>query len=61
MSGRGAAVQKAARSITATSTPSTRKTFGRNDKVTITNGKETQEVKYKKAEQLLASGEWRVV
>jgi preprotein translocase subunit SecA len=35
--------------------------FGRNDMVTITNGTETKELKYKKAEPLLASGEWRVV
>nr|MBP7770875.1 preprotein translocase subunit SecA [Candidatus Paceibacterota bacterium] len=35
--------------------------MGRNDKVTITNGTETQEMKYKKAEPLIASGEWRLV
>ncbi|MBP9668958.1 MAG: preprotein translocase subunit SecA [Candidatus Pacebacteria bacterium] len=35
--------------------------YGRNDKVTITNGTETQEMKYKKAEPLLESGEWRIV
>jgi preprotein translocase subunit SecA len=33
---------------------------GRNDMVTITNGSETREMKYKKAEQLLNEG-WRVV
>ncbi len=33
---------------------------GRNDKVTITNGTETQELKYKKAEPLLKQG-WRIV
>jgi len=35
--------------------------LGRNDKVTITNGTETQELKYKKAEPLIASGEWKLV
>jgi preprotein translocase subunit SecA len=52
-------VQKAARSITFS--PAHAKKYGRNDKVTITNGKETQEVKFKKAEPLLASGEWKIV
>lgn len=33
---------------------------GRNDMVTITNGTETKEVKFKKAEPLLESGEWRI-
>lgn len=36
------------------------KTFGRNDLVTITNGNEEQELKYKKAEPLLADG-WTLV
>jgi len=35
--------------------------FGRNDLVTITNGTETKEMKYKKAEALLAEGEWSIV
>ena len=35
--------------------------YGRNDLVTITNGTETKEMKYKKAEALIASGEWKVV
>ena len=35
-------------------------TFGRNDLVTITNGTETKELKYKKAEPLLVEG-WSVV
>lgn len=34
--------------------------YGRNDEVTITNGTETQVLKYKKAEPLLSSG-WRIV
>ena len=36
------------------------KTYGRNDVVTIRKGNETQELKYKKAEPLLAEG-WTVV
>jgi len=35
-------------------------TFGRNDVVTITNGTETKELKYKKAEVLLQQG-WSIV
>lgn len=31
---------------------------GRNDRVTITNGTDTQEMKFKKAEPLIASGKW---
>ncbi|MCA9361273.1 preprotein translocase subunit SecA [Candidatus Kaiserbacteria bacterium] len=34
--------------------------YGRNDLVVITDGKNTQELKYKKAEPLLASG-WKIV
>ena len=34
--------------------------IGRNDKVTITNGKEVKEMKFKKAEPLLATGEWKL-
>ena len=34
--------------------------LGRNDKVTITNGTETRELKLKKAEELLKQG-WRIV
>ena len=37
------------------------KTYGRNDLVTISNGSETQELKYKKAEPLIESGEWEIV
>lgn len=33
----------------------------RNDKVLITNGTETREMKFKKAEPLIKSGEWRLV
>jgi preprotein translocase subunit SecA len=35
--------------------------FGRNDVVQITNGTETKEMKYKKAEPLIEGGEWRIV
>ena len=55
------AVEKAARSITAQSPGTVKKEYERNDRVTITNGKETQELKYKKAEPFIASGEWRIV
>jgi preprotein translocase subunit SecA len=36
------------------------KTYGRNDLVTVTNGEETKELKYKKAEEMLKDG-WRLV
>jgi preprotein translocase subunit SecA len=35
--------------------------IGRNEMVKITNGSETQEMKYKKAEPLIESGEWHIV
>ncbi|MEX0652001.1 MAG: preprotein translocase subunit SecA [Candidatus Paceibacterota bacterium] len=35
--------------------------IGRNDLVTITDGKETKEMKYKKAEDLIQSGVWKIV
>jgi preprotein translocase subunit SecA len=38
-----------------------KKAHGRNDIVRITDGTETKEIKYKKAEALLASGVWRMV
>ena len=38
-----------------------KKNYERNDRVTITNGTETKEMKYKKAEQLLGTGEWKIV
>ncbi len=34
---------------------------GRNDVVTVTNGTDTKQMKYKKAEPLLAAGSWRLV
>lgn len=35
--------------------------IGRNEIVKITNGKETKELKYKKAERLIEQGEWKLV
>ncbi len=37
------------------------RTFGRNELVTITNGQETKEMKFKKAEELINSGGWKLV
>lgn len=37
------------------------RSFGRNELVTITNGQETKEMKYKKAEELISSGGWKLV
>lgn len=37
------------------------KSYGRNETVTITNGTETKEMKFKKAEALVASGDWKIV
>jgi preprotein translocase subunit SecA len=54
------AIRKAAVAITAQS-DSTKKAYGRNDYVTITNGSVTESMKYKKAEPLIGSGEWRIV
>ena len=56
-----AVIHKAARSITAGVGTGKPKAYGRNDKVIVTNGVETKEMKYKKAEGLLASGQWRIV
>ncbi len=54
------AVSRAARSITAQAPIAGKKEYRRNDKVIITNGTETKEMKFKKAEPLLADG-WRIV
>lgn len=35
--------------------------IGRNEFVTITNGTDTETMKFKKAEDLIASGEWKIV
>ena len=37
---------------------SVEKEIGRNEKVSITNGSETREIKWKKAKPLIDSGEW---
>lgn len=57
----GKAVEAAARRITAQGGARPKTTYERNDKVTISDGKEEREMKYKKAEELLATGEWRIV
>lgn len=38
-----------------------KRAYGRNDKVKITNGNDIQEMKYKKAEPMIQSGEWRIL
>jgi preprotein translocase subunit SecA len=60
---RMAAAEKSARYVTAGSGNDKAKgsVIGRNDKVVITNGTETKEMKFKKAEPLIATGEWRIV
>lgn len=55
------AVVAAAKTITASSDSGAGKTYGRNDRVVISNGNEQREMKYKKAESLLASGGWHIV
>ncbi|MEK7509239.1 MAG: preprotein translocase subunit SecA [Patescibacteria group bacterium] len=57
----GEVVQKAAQSITASHVHTGIKKYGRNDKVTITDGTTTQEMKFKKAERLLQTGQWKIV
>jgi len=54
-------IHKAVRSISAPSGAPVKTEYGRNDKVVITNGTERREMKFKKAEPLLASGEWQIV
>tara|TARA_Y100001973_G_scaffold73083_1_gene106624 strand:+ start:147 stop:719 length:573 start_codon:yes stop_codon:yes gene_type:complete len=39
---------------------SVKKSFGRNEKVKITNGKETKTLKWKKAERLVDEGNWQL-
>lgn len=56
-----AAVARAAQALTASNGASGAKKYGRNDKVTVTDGVTTEEMKYKKAEPLLATGKWRIV
>ncbi|MBI4086494.1 preprotein translocase subunit SecA [Candidatus Kaiserbacteria bacterium] len=56
-SGEGAEARGARRSAPARAEPK----IGRNDLVTVTDGNETKEMKYKKAEPLIASGTWKLV
>jgi preprotein translocase subunit SecA len=56
-----APIQKAIASITAQDAAGTAGEPGRNDRVRITNGTETRELKFKKAEPLIQSGEWKIV
>ena len=58
---RGEVIHKAMESITATEVEVGGNEHGRNERVTITNGTVTQEMKYKKAEPLVQSGSWRIV
>lgn len=55
------AIQNAAHAITASAGNMASRQYGRNERVTITNGKEQREMKYKRAEPLIATGEWRIV
>lgn len=55
------AIERDARSITNVGRAVVSKSYERNDKVVITNGTETKEMKYKKAEAFLESGAWRIV
>lgn len=54
-------VEKSARAIVAQGAVGGKREYGRNDRVRITNGKEEKEMKFKKAEPLLASGEWKIL
>jgi len=54
-------IHRAAASLTEQGRGVQKTEYGRNDKVVITDGKETREMKYKKAEPLLASGSWKIV
>jgi len=56
-----AVIHRAARSITEGVGNARPRVFGRNDKVIITDGTTTQELKFKKAEPLLATGKWKIV
>jgi preprotein translocase subunit SecA len=58
---RGDALQKIATSITTKGASVQGAGYSRNDQVTITNGTETQTLKYKKAEPLIETGVWHIV
>ncbi len=53
-------IHKAVRTISASTAVPSKVEYGRNDRVVITNGTERREMKFKKAEALLASGEWQI-
>lgn len=53
-------IHSAVRSITAGKPVPHSQKFERNDKVVITDGTEKREMKYKKAEPLLATGKWKI-
>ena len=58
----GRSIERVARTITARGAPpSQRRIYGRNEHVVITNGTETKEMKYKKAERLITDGSWKIV
>jgi len=64
MKAASAKAQRASRTTEGGTTPAPIKAehkIGRNELVTITNGTETKELKYKKAESLLAGGDWKLV
>jgi hypothetical protein len=54
-SGDSEAIASGNQPVTAKDVPS------RNDMVTISDGKETQTLKYKKAEPLIANGSWKII
>ncbi len=53
-------IHKAVQTISQTGAAVAKTQYGRNDRVVITNGVERREMKYKKAEALLATGEWQI-
>jgi preprotein translocase subunit SecA len=54
-------IHSSAQQITTESRVQINSSYGRNDRVVITNGTEEREMKYKKAEALIASGAWKIV
>ena len=54
-------IHKAALHITGQNSVARKSEYNRNDRVIITDGAETKEMKYKKAEPLIKSGAWRIV
>ena len=54
-------IHKAAAAITANVGDGPKTQYGRNDHVVVTNGTVRREMKYKKAEDLIASGDWKIV